>query len=76
MITPAALKRYEKLLQSGTPPTRHDLDILVECAVCSARVGRECKGLPRGVVHFCRRLRRVLDGLRTDSEMQEGSENR
>lgn len=70
MITAAALKRYERLLQSGTPPTQHDLDLLVECASCSARVGSKCKGLPRGVVHFCRRLRRLLDGLRTDSENQ------
>lgn len=45
----------------------HVLDLRTPCW-CGAEIGRECCGTKPGTVHFARRLRRVLRGLRAPNE--------
>lgn len=75
MITDAGMRRYAALLERVQPPTAYELDLVVECAACFAYVGRRCTGLPRGTVHFARRLRRLLEGVvaTTKSELFPGT---
>lgn len=46
--------------------TEHQKDLAIPCPAkqCRAANGRACKGLPRGIVHFGRRLLRLLEGIR------------
>jgi hypothetical protein len=46
-----------------TPP--HDLDLMVPCPnkKCGAAEGEECKGLEPDIVHFARRVKRLLRGI-------------
>jgi hypothetical protein len=44
------------------PPTMHAVDLQIPCPArgCLVRAGKECKGLRPGIVHFGRRLKRLL----------------
>lgn len=46
--------------------TSHEKDLLVDCRAkgCLAPEREECVGLKEGRVHFGRRLRRLLEGIR------------
>ena len=47
---------------------QHQKDLLIPCPVklCSANEGEECRGhdTKRGIVHFGRRVKRLLKGIR------------
>lgn len=44
----------------------HRKDLTIPCPAkgCRAAAGKECKKLEPGIVHFGRRLKRLLSGLR------------
>lgn len=48
----------------------HLADLAVDCPArgCGAVVGAECVGTAPGIVHFGRRLKRLLAGYRTKNE--------
>jgi len=45
----------------------HCLDLVLDCPAkgCGAGAGQECRGLDSGIVHFGRRLLRLLRGIRS-----------
>ena len=45
-------------------PTMHEVDLQIRCPArdCLRGVGKECKGTKPGIVHFARRLKRLLVG--------------
>lgn len=45
-----------------TKKQEHQLDIAVQCPAkkCLAKSGKECKSLNVGIVHFGRRLKRLM----------------
>ena len=47
--------------------TPHELDLCAPCP-CGAAPQEECRGQPVGVVHFARRLRRMMAGVRAPCE--------
>jgi hypothetical protein len=50
--------------------TEHERDLLIPCPAkaCPAGYNEECVGTEKGIVHFGRRLKRLLDGVKTESE--------
>ena len=71
----AALNRLKKAVAKGDKAkvqaildemSLHEKDLLVECRArdCGAKEFEECVGTKPGEVHFCRRLSRLLKGIR------------
>lgn len=47
-------------LDALKPITPHELDLLHDCRKCGAEPMQECAGLEIGIVHFPRRLVRMM----------------
>ena len=66
--TKAQLLKLEQI--EKTYGTRYAYDLAVPCAVCGAKIAAPCTGLKKNpltndpIVHFARRLKSVLLGLR------------
>lgn len=59
----AAMDR-DALAKAFSKLTEHEKDLLVPCPTCKVDEMEECRDANRGVVHFGRRLKRMLMGVR------------
>ena len=61
-------RKYTRLLEiAGEHGEQHALDLAIPCPArkCGAAETEECKGQKPGVVHFARRLKRMLSERRS-----------